>query len=171
MTLKIGDRVSVINEPIEGIVVEIKKNEVVLETKDGFRLTYSKKELVVYKAELELDKLLDINDKTTRKTTHFPNQKKQKFQSEVDLHYEGKSLSQPILEFQLNKFKTNLNLAIKANQTEITFIHGVGEGKLRKEIEKILKKHKISFSDGPYAKYGTNGATVVLLHGLKNPIG
>lgn len=171
MTLKIGDKVSVINEPIDGIVVEIRKNEIVLETMDGFRLPYSKKEIVVYKTDLELDKLLDFIDKTPQKTTQISNPKKQKTQSVVDLHYEGESNSIPILKIQLNQFKTALNLAIKANQTEITFIHGVGAGKLRKEIETILHKNKISFTDGSYAKYGTDGAIVVLLHGVKKTIG
>ena len=43
-------------------------------------------------------------------------------------------------------FEKELDSAIMNNCSEITFIHGVGSGKLKYEISKILSKH-------PHVKY------------------
>lgn len=168
--LKIGDQVSVLNETTTGKVVGIKGNHILIETPDGFELPYLKKELVVYQTLLDLDKLTEIPQKSTSKISSAK-PKKNKAQAVVDLHFEAEETSNhPVLGQQIIQFKSALNLAIRAGQSEITFIHGVGAGKLRAEIEKILHKQKISFSDGAYAKYGTRGAILVHLQGIKKMI-
>ncbi len=88
---------------------------------------------------------------------------------EVDLHIEelidnhsGMNNAQ-ILDCQLKHVKRELESAIDDNVKKITFIHGVGIGRLKHEIHLLLKSYpKIRFYDAPYSKYGF-GATEVAL--------
>lgn len=45
--MKIGDKVSVLDDAISGVVTAIKGNEVTVMTTDGFELDFSKQELIV----------------------------------------------------------------------------------------------------------------------------
>lgn len=66
---------------------------------------------------------------------------------EVDLHIETlredhEFLSpEEILPIQLVEFEKALDEALVKNRPEITFIHGVGSGKLKYEVSKVLSKH------------------------------
>jgi len=165
--LKIGDKVSVINEATEGTVILIKSKEITIETTDGFHQTYKKSELVLKPSD-EIDRLLKMDIRIDKGNTQ-KKKAKGKAKSVVDLHYSGSFvLPKDILSYQLIQFKTEINLAIKANQQEITFIHGKGAGVLRTEIEKILRKNDLSHTEGSFSKYGVNGAIVVHLLGIKN---
>lgn len=91
--------------------------------------------------------------------------------SEVDLHIEKitdddfSSLSNSeILRRQIAVFEDNLERAMAANLPEITFIHGAGNGVLKKEIQKLLSRNKqIKFyEDARKEKFGY-GATRVKL--------
>lgn len=170
MSLKIGSKVSVLHETTIGKVLSIEGKNVWIETTDGFQIKYDKKELVVYKEDL--DWVIQSNNPEDLPRKIEPKKpKKARDRSVVDLHYEGTSkTSQPILGLQLTHFKAELNKAIKAGLPEITFIHGVGEGKLRNEIEKILIKNTIEFSDAPYSQFGTDGAIKVYLSKVKKQI-
>lgn len=89
---------------------------------------------------------------------------------EVDLHIqtlrEDFDFLKPeeILPFQLQAFEKALDDAIANNCDEITFIHGVGAGKLKYEISKILSKHpNVKFyQDADKQKFGY-GATKATL--------
>ena len=41
-----GDKVSVLDEAIDGIVLEVKNNEITIETTEGFTMTYFVNELI-----------------------------------------------------------------------------------------------------------------------------
>ena len=86
----------------------------------------------------------------------------------VDLHIENLTPAyetlQPaaMLHLQLQTFETALDRAIAAGMHEITFIHGAGNGVLRKEIQKRLSRNKQIkfFEDAQREKFGY-GATKV----------
>ncbi len=89
---------------------------------------------------------------------------------EVDLHIE-KLTENPVgmsnsamLALQLNEFEKNLENALATGMDEIVFIHGVGNGVLKKEIHKILSNNKTIkfFQDAQKEKFGY-GATLVRL--------
>ncbi len=90
-------------------------------------------------------------------------------EKEVDLHIEelidsiqGMS-NGSIIQVQLRHFQKELEDAISRNMKKIVFIHGVGNGKLKDEIRKILKTYpRISFHDASFQKYGA-GATEVTI--------
>ncbi|MBS1646382.1 MAG: DUF2027 domain-containing protein [Bacteroidetes bacterium] len=91
-------------------------------------------------------------------------------EKEVDLHAENvldsfKNMSNhEILQVQLKHFQQKLDEAIAKRYYKITFIHGVGNGRLKEEIICVLKKYAedIRFQDGDYGKYGF-GATEVFI--------
>jgi hypothetical protein len=89
---------------------------------------------------------------------------------EVDLHihelvdsYSGLSEGE-ILRIQLGKFASALEKAIEEKAGKIVFIHGVGNGKLKYEIRKILdtKYPDLTYQDASFKEYGF-GATLVKL--------
>jgi hypothetical protein len=88
--------------------------------------------------------------------------------AEVDLHIdelldsiEGMTNNE-MLMFQVNYFIKMLESAIVNKFFKIIFIHGVGNGKLKEEIRKILKESYpfLKMYDASMAKYGV-GATEV----------
>jgi DNA-nicking Smr family endonuclease len=87
---------------------------------------------------------------------------------EVDLHIEqltpqaAKMNAGQMLELQLDVFEKQLDQAILQNANEITFIHGVGNGTLRAEIQKRLGRHPHVqfFQDARKERFGY-GATLV----------
>jgi hypothetical protein len=91
--------------------------------------------------------------------------------SVVDLHIEallpagpGGKAAGELVDIQLRAFEKNLENAIASGMGEITFIHGVGSGKLRQELHRHLSRHPNVryFEDAQKQKFGY-GATKVTL--------
>jgi len=165
--IKLGDSVSILDENIKGKVLAINGNEILIIDSDGFERTCQVKELIIYDSELAIDTF--INAKLPEKKQS--KQKKVVSNSNIiDLHSKNKYLNQnEILKNQLTVFKFQLNLAIRNRKPKTTFIHGEGEGILRKRIEKILAKNGITYSDAPYHEFGY-GAIEVYLAGIRKII-
>lgn len=91
---------------------------------------------------------------------------------EVDLHLEAlqpeggtEGLSNSaILKLQLEAFEDTLSRALATNMHEIIYIHGSGNGTLRKELHKLLSRNREIkfFEDSMKEKFGY-GATLVRL--------
>ncbi|MBP6584546.1 MAG: DNA mismatch repair protein MutS [Flavobacterium sp.] len=173
----IGDKVAALDEDISGVVVSIKNNEVGVETTDGFLMTYFVKELIKVNITSELsgfistDKLYKaIQEKTEPTKRSFVKEKKSRkddFVLEVDLHIEKLVPSKrgmnnyDILNLQMETAKRQLEFAIKNKMPKVVFIHGVGEGVLKAELDFLLGRYEnIKFQDADYQKYGL-GATEV----------
>lgn len=90
--------------------------------------------------------------------------------AEVDLHIHhlvddhSQMDNAEILEIQLSRFRTALESAIIHKTRRIVFIHGVGNGKLKFELRKILDTEykKVRYQDASFKEYGF-GATMVLI--------
>jgi len=90
--------------------------------------------------------------------------------AEVDLHIEqlidnDKNLgNHEKLNIQLAYFSKCLDAAIVHKFKKITFIHGVGQGRLKEEIHKVIKESYpgVKIQDAPFKKFGM-GATEVLI--------
>ena len=67
----------------------------------------------------------------------------------IDLHLTKEILESPYydprnsLSIQLDIFEKELDNAIVTNVHELVVIHGIGEGVLKKEVHKLLKKHPL----------------------------
>lgn len=94
-----------------------------------------------------------------------PHLKNLVLEKEVDLHIEelldnwsGMSNAQ-LLDVQLKRMQQELDEAIAAHLRKIIFIHGVGNGRLKTEIRRVLATYKnVRFHDASFQKYGF-GAT------------
>ena len=88
--------------------------------------------------------------------------------AQVDLHIEeltddyDSMNNGDMLALQLQTFEEKLDQAIATGMDEITFVHGVGSGVLRREIQKRLSQTKniVHFQDAMREKFGY-GATLV----------
>jgi hypothetical protein len=122
-----------------------------------FKLSDQTKEIDIQKLNEQLN---------TEKT--IPVLKFQKPPKEIDLHIEqlAKDFSMmsnsEMLRLQMETFEKNLNYAIASGMDEITFIHGIGNGVLRKEIHKYLSHlgNIKYFQDTQKSRFGY-GATLV----------
>ncbi|KAF2329204.1 Smr/MutS family protein [Flavobacterium nitrogenifigens] len=174
-----GDKVSVLDEAINGTVVSVKNNEVLIETEDGFMMTFLVNELLkIQETSNLMNSIKRINldevskEKTEPKPRSFVKEKKDKREvgvPEFDLHIEklvpnkrGMS-NYDILTLQTETAKRHIEFAIRSRIPKIVFIHGVGEGILKAELDFLLGRYDgIDFQDANYQKYGL-GATEVYI--------
>lgn len=180
--MKIGNTVMVIDDNVEGTIVSIENNIVLVETLDGFQITYEKKELVVLEnpissQEFSVDNISEVlkNKEVVRHKNARAQKPKQRVKPamEVDLHIHQLVSSQrglsnyDMLEIQLDTAKRQLHFAMKKGIQRVVFIHGVGAGVLRQELEYLLKRYDaVSFEDANFQKYG-RGATEIYIHQSK----
>ena len=176
---KKGDQVSVVDEAINGLVLSVNDTKITIETTDGFVMTYVSKELIkINNSSNILNGIARINiqqiakEKEIPKPRSFVKERKDKREipaPEFDLHIEklvpnkrGMS-NYDILTLQSETAKRHLEFAIKNRIPKIVFIHGVGEGVLKSELDFLLGRYdNIVFQDGNYQKYGL-GATEVFI--------
>jgi dsDNA-specific endonuclease/ATPase MutS2 len=174
-----GDKVTVLDEAINGVVLSTKDKEVTIETEDGFVMTFFVNELLkVNDSNNLMDSITRINvgeiakEKEIPKPRSFVKERKDKHERaapEFDLHIEklvrnkqGMS-NYDILNLQSETAKRHIEFAILNRIPKIVFIHGVGEGVLKAELDFLLGRYdNIAFQEGNYQKYG-QGATEVFI--------
>ena len=179
---KIGDKVSVLDEDIMGIVKEVSESLVSVLTEDDFILDFAPEELI----KLENHRLKisseEINNSLAEKETQTRNpviktkrKEKELPPMEVDLHIHHlvpttKNLTNyDILTLQLDTAKRQLEFAIRKRIQRVVFIHGVGEGVLRTELEYLFGRYEnITFYDANYQKYGVGATEVYIYQNPKN---
>ena len=176
-SFKINDKVAVLDEAIDGIVIAVKNNEVTIETTDGFLMKFAHNELIktsnsnellnTIKSQGIVKKNIDTNPPKKQATEKIKVSKHDFGVPEFDLHIEklvkskGGMTNYDILNLQAETAKRHVEFAIKNRIPKIVFIHGVGEGVLKSELDFMLGRYEnISFQDANYQKYGL-GATEV----------
>lgn len=183
MKFEINDKVEVLDDALKGRVVAIHGDTISIETTEGFSLDFHKSELV--KTSNEQNRLIstsnvDLSDILREKQApkkHKSQRVKPKDRSappmEVDLHIEklvnshrGMS-NYDILNLQMETAKRQIEFAGRKRIQKIVFIHGVGEGVLKAELDFLLGRYdNLKFYDADYQKYGV-GATEVYF--FQNP--
>ena len=181
MILNKGDKVSVLDDAIDGVVTDVKGNEVTIETTDGFNLTFKSSELIKVESgstmNFSFNKSQVISEKEVAKPNYINKDKKNKKEippPEFDLHIEKlvknhKSLNNyDILTKQIDTAKYHIEFAIKNRIPKIVFIHGVGEGVLKSDLDFLLGRYdNIVFQDANYQKYGQGATEVYFKQNLK----
>lgn len=172
-----GDKVSVLDDNINGVVIKIISNQVTIDTDEGFELTFNEKELILIKSSGDLmNNIAMTNFSSVKKEKEIPaarsfvkekKSKKDEFVLEIDLHIEKlvpnkKGMNNyDILTLQMDTAKRQLEFAMRNRIPKIVFIHGVGEGVLKAELDFFLGRYdNLTFQDANYQKYGL-GATEV----------
>lgn len=185
MKLVKGDTVAVIEDSFRGKVLKVKGKDITIITDDGFEITYAINELVKIKQDQrELSKYRDLKNRSlSRKSDDYTNKKVQnktkpkslnkdrapKHVMEVDLHIEklipsARGMSNfEILTIQIETAERKIEFAIRKKISILVFIHGIGEGVLKEELESLFRRYHVDVKDASYQKYGL-GATEVYLY-------
>jgi hypothetical protein len=172
-----GDKVSVLDEAVDGVVLSVKDKVITIETVDGFVMNFASNELIkIGESGNIMDGIKGFNineikkEKEIPKPRSFVKEKKDKNElpvPEFDLHIEklvpnkrGMS-NYDILTLQAETAQRHIEFAIRNRIPKIVFIHGVGEGILKAELDFLLGRYdNIVFQEANYQKYG-QGATEV----------
>ncbi|APY11997.1 DNA mismatch repair protein MutS [Seonamhaeicola sp. S2-3] len=184
MNFKKGDTVFVLDEDLSGIVKNLSGDTVSIETEDGFLLDFKAEALVKAKTGSFKNDIFShsnlntvVYEKEQSKKRKQPKVKaKERFQPtlEVDLHINQlvKSTrgmtSHDMLTLQLDTAKRQLEFAIKKRIQKVVFIHGVGEGVLKLELEYLFGRYNnIKYYDANYQKYGLGATEVYIYQNVK----
>ncbi len=175
---QIGDSVEVLDEKLSGEVVAVSNSEITIESEDGFMLKYAPNELVkisesntirVTNFEVAQIKAEKENNKRKNKLIVKPKERNVP-KMEVDLHINQlvkspKGMSNhEILNLQMETAKRQLEFAMRKRIQKVVFIHGVGEGVLKEELNFLFGRYdSIKYYDADYQKYGI-GATEVYIY-------
>lgn len=185
MSFKKGDQVQVLDDVISGTVKKVAGIAVIIETEDGFEMTFEAHELIPDKNSRKLNPFFsddDVSsviaskeDKAKRKTVKKKPKDKYMPTMEVDLHIHQLVKSTKgmtnydMLTLQLDTARRQLDFAIGKRIQKMVFIHGVGEGVLKEELDTFLRRYNnVTFYDADYQKYGL-GATEVYIYQNVNP--
>lgn len=181
MGFKLGDTVLVLDEDLSGVVKAISKSVVTIETVDGFLLDFHPTELIKNNSDKHLKSEIFSHDSANvviSEKEQAPRKKQPKIRAkdryeptmEVDLHinhlvnYSKGMSNHDMLSLQLDTARRQLEFAIKKRIQKVVFIHGVGEGVLKIELEYLFGRYdNIKFYDANYQKYGL-GATEVYIY-------
>lgn len=180
--MKKGDKVMVLDDNLEGHVVKVSESGVLIETLDGFEMEFTKRELVVISEALKYHDFAPenikaiISEKEIKKNKNTKRVKpKERLQAamEVDLHIhqlvptERGLQAHDKLEIQIDTARRQLEFAMSKGIQRVVFIHGIGAGVLRAELEYMLRRYdNLTFEDANFQKYG-RGATQVYI--FQNP--
>jgi dsDNA-specific endonuclease/ATPase MutS2 len=167
MTFKAGDKVGFLNETGSGVIIEIiSPHNVLVEITGGIVIKMPLNELVtINDSQLKVvfpEHSKDYHNYGNKKTS--PKRIRENLK-EIDLHIQElmNLRNNKVLEVQLEMVKDEIEKAAINNISKIVFIHGVGTGKLRQSLRKLLKKYEgITFSDASYRKYGAGATEVVI---------
>jgi hypothetical protein len=177
MNFEVNDRVEVLDDALKGIVVQVRGEVVTIETNEGFMLDFNESELV--KIGEPQSRMISMDDASFSEILREKQQSKKPKSvrvkpkdrnipaMEVDLHieklvnsYKGMG-NYDILNLQLDTAKRQIEFAIRKRIQKLVFIHGVGEGVLKAELDFLLGRYdNLKFYDADYQKYGV-GATEV----------
>ncbi|RBW61267.1 DNA mismatch repair protein MutS [Tenacibaculum sp. E3R01] len=180
MCFEIGNKVVVIDDVIRGEVFGFLDELVLVKDEEGMEYRFLKTELVKIEVEQkELSKYLNINNTILKEKISKEQPKKNNFIKsknevvmEVDLHAEKilKSTkgmdNYDILSFQIEKARQKIEYCLSKKISKIVFIHGVGEGVLKTELNYLLNRYPVKYYEASYQKYGM-GATEVYVY--QNP--
>lgn len=182
--MNIGDKISVLDEAIDGVVTAINGDMVEVLTEDGFEIDFEKSELIVIERPLSKSEmtpgnvhhiLLENQERKPKNNKRVKPKERTLPPMEVDLHIHHlvqhtKGLSNyEMLNIQLDTAKRQLDFAIHKKIQRVVFIHGVGEGVLRAELESLFRRYEnMQYNDANFKKYG-RGATEVYIFQNKNP--
>lgn len=174
---KIGDKVAVLDDTIKGIVSDIDDNNVTIDTEDGFLMIYNVAELVLIKTDqADYSKYIDIKHDALieKESSSIKKKSKKSFKSgsvpplEVDLHIHQLTKSSrgmtnhDMLTLQIDTAKRQLEFAIRKRIQRVVFIHGVGEGVLRNELDYLFGRYNVEVKQASFQKYGM-GATEIYI--------
>ena len=180
MRFQIGQKVAVLDDVLKGEIVAVNGSVIAIKDSEGMLFNFEANELVIIETrQSELSKFSDINHPLLKQKMMDVKKKKSAFITEkkevileVDLHINQLTKSTrgmdnfDMLTMQLNTARSKVEYAIQKRISKLVFIHGVGAGVLKSELNYLLNKYPLKYYDASYKKYGL-GATEVYIY--QNP--
>lgn len=179
----VGDYAMAIDDDIEGKIIRVEGNTYVLLSNDGFEVNYKERELVIDLSKKERLDFTNNFSSLASQNTEFKKRPKQPLVKkkektvppmEVDLHIHKLVKNQKgmtnydMLTIQLDTAKRQLEFAIGKRIPRIVFIHGVGQGVLKAELEYMFRQYdNIRYQEGDYKKYGVGALEIYILQNPK----
>jgi dsDNA-specific endonuclease/ATPase MutS2 len=173
---KIGDKVAVLDDDMEGVVNGIEGTTVTLLTSEGFELDFQAKELISINKDIsiennvfnsEINQIKSLKEQSQKTKPVVKTKAKEAYKPVIDLHIHqlvektAHLTNYDMLNIQLDTAKYQLDRAIANRIPKIVFIHGVGEGVLKMELETLLRRYdNVTFYEADFKTYGF-GATEV----------
>ena len=169
-----GDRVQLIDELTEGVVLEVGLQSLRLKTEDGFEIQVAITEVVHLPGSSALvmevpDHARSLKEESAQRKRNISSSRKERQNPPlvVDLHIE-KLLSDTrgmttfdILNYQMDTARGQLEFALRKRIQRVVFIHGVGEGILKEELRTLFRRYEgLKVRDADYRKYGMGGTEV-----------
>lgn len=180
MQFTVGQAVQALDDNLEGIVTQADRDGVTVETSDGFSVRFRESELIPLRT---MDpRLLHISesvlkDKEIPAKKNMPKVKakeRNRPPMEVDLHIHQltnqRGLSKhDMLTLQLDTAERQLKFAISKRIPKVVFIHGVGKGILRAELEYLFGRYEqVKYYDADYQKYGVGALEVYIYQNVNS---
>lgn len=182
--MKINDKIAVIDDAITGVITAIEGEQVTILTTDGFEIQFSKNEIVVMNDNFLNTEINSMNmdgilsEKQSHKKPTFKRIKSKERvlpPMEVDLHIHqltsksNRMSNYDMLNLQLDTAQRQLDFAIKKRIPKVVFIHGVGEGVLKEELEYLFRRYgNLKYYDADYQKYGRGATEVYIFQNKSN---
>lgn len=165
-TLKKGDRICVIDEDLCGEFAFAKAEKITFICEHGFEHTRPASQLIsASNFDFDTPVQPDLPEVSTN-----TQKRKDPVELIVDLHlhevvsYATNMTNHEKVTAQINKAKTALEEARLKRISKVILIHGVGKGKLKKELHHLLAgKANINYHDADYRRFG-QGATEVVFY-------
>ena len=170
MGFQVGDKISRLSEKMDGVILSLTAYKAIVKDEFGFEINVLLSDIVKcsnfedYKETLNqipIGKIVKEEKIISKKNIL----KKVK---EIDLHmhnlsgYSNNMSNHEIVLYQLNAVETAIRKTDKRYFSKIVFIHGVGSGKLKKELQVLLSHKSIKYQDANYQKYGQGALEVIL---------
>lgn len=172
---KKGDRVLVLDDEFGGVVAFAKAEQIIITSDDGIEITYHPTELILDKS-FKVGQVVMKEETTTQKgkKRQLSRKKAKEIPAvEIDLHIhqlvksERGMDSYDKLNIQMDTARHKLEWARKQRVPKLVFIHGIGEGVLKQELEYLFNRYDdITYYDADFQSYG-RGATEVYIY--QNP--
>ncbi len=172
-----GDRIETVDDNIRGQVMAVTATGLLVVTEDGFEMEMQPHEVLLLPEQdemkvsnIEVFRAMKDKQKGQKQKRRSVKREKTEPPMEVDLHIHKltdttRGLSNhDMLTLQVDTAKRQIEFAISKRIRRVVFIHGVGEGVLRTELEYLFGRYdNLSWYDADYGKYGL-GATEVYIH-------
>ncbi|MFT5864191.1 MAG: hypothetical protein ACI828_002865 [Flavobacteriales bacterium] len=180
MKFTVGQAVQALDDNLEGVITAIDAEGITVESSDGFSIRFRESELIPHQS---MDpRLLHISesvlkDKETPLKKNAPkirSKERSRPPMEVDLHIHHltnqKGMSNyDMLTLQLDTAERQLKFAISKRIPKVVFIHGVGKGVLRAELQYLFGRYdQVKYYDADYQKYGVGALEVYIYQNISS---
>mgnify|MGYP003631051248 FL=1 len=180
MQFAVGQAVQALDDNLEGVIIAIDSDGITVESSDGFSIRFRESELIPLQ---NMDpRSLHISESVLKEKELMPKKNAPKVKPkersrppmEVDLHIHQltnqKGMSNyDMLNLQIDTAERQLKFAISKRIPKVVFIHGVGKGVLRAELQYLFGRYEqVKYYDADYQKYGVGALEVYIYQNVSS---